>query len=269
MRQRKVVASVLGKLKLELDGWPQPTSTTRLSFTPPSVLTEETYAGHRLRDVLVPSTRFSLLDMAMGFDKLIIDGDHGLKLSPLEAFFFDNNIVNWLVWASAVPGTDLDHSVEEGRVMVLGEYSFGIADGKAYGLDVIKDFDADIAKLSEPKRCHTRESGFTALYNHARRRKLTDALRALQTLRAYKCAPWRSMAPWTWSSGVTGVLSTLGEIIYTSEDPIGELYIHLVPAYIDTASFSRRIGDPINRRTDFDSEARYALWKKLERVFKQ
>lgn len=269
MRQRKVVESVLSKLRMELDGWPRPTATTRLSFTPPSVLTEGTYAGHRLRDLVVPSTRFSLLEMAKSFDKFIVEGNHELKLSPLEKYYLDNNVVNLLVWASALPGVDLDYSVEEGRVMVLGEYSFGIADGKVYGLNVIKDFDGDIAKLTEPKRCHTRESGFAALYNHARRRKLTEALQALQVLRAYKLAPWRSMAPWTWSAGVTGVLSTLGEIIYTAEDPISELYIRLVPAHMDSASFTRRIGDPTNRSTDLDSEARYNLWKKLENIFKQ
>lgn len=266
MRYTREVQSALQMMQLELSGWAIPRSSKTLRFTPPSLLTNQTYAGVPLRRLALPPSPTDLRDVARVFDALIAGDEWQHILNPGLNHFIDANPARLLLWAGTGSMCDLHFSLEENRMMVIGEYSFGFADGMAYGASTDQEYVVDLKQLFEPKEVSTREVGFVALWQRAKRLKKDEALAALAMLRAYKASPWRSIAPWTWSPQVEKDMSKLGEIIYTAYDPIGELYTYIVPKFMADSEFAKKFGDVRNRPLGPDAEYRVQLWRKLSTI---
>lgn len=270
MRHSRQVAAVMDMLRMDLEGWTIPRATKTITFTPPSLLTDESYAGVPLRYLMLPSGPARLGPVATAFERLVSGGGGGLGLGlgPGVTSFVGQNPARLLLWASTRRDADLDMDLDEGRMMVIGEETFGFADGKAYVPSGALDYEVDLVKLFEPEPYSTREVGFAALWKRAKRLNRHDARVALEAIRAYKPTPWRSIASWTWTKNVDTDLSMLGEIIYTSSDPIGEIYTHLVPNILSRKEFSNKIAPLEGRPLDPNSEARVKLWRQVAKLMK-
>lgn len=261
MRHTAQVAAVMDRLKLELDGWRVPPSARTVTFTPPSLLSEETYAGVPLRTLMLPKAPKNLGPVLTAFEQILAGGDPDFP--PGVAGFINRNPARLLLWASTRRDADLYLSVEENRLMVIGEETFGFADGLAYTSKEATPYEVRLADLFVPKPYMTREAGFIALWKRAKRLRRPDAQHALEALRAYRTASWRSLARWTWTVKSQVNLSELGEMIYTSHDPVGDLYTHLVPKVVTHAAFDKAIFPVKGRPLDPGKDFRTTLWRKV------
>ena len=122
---------------------------------------------------------------------------------------------------------------------------------------------ADIAEAMRPKEMSCRERGFVALYRRAVTLDKPEVVRALEMLRAYRSAPWTTMAGWVQYPQDETSINILGEIIYTSPDPIGELFKRMVPRKLTASKFEQMYGKLESRVLEPDQKLRSRIWRSL------
>lgn len=265
MRHSRQIKAAMETLSRELAGWKIPKSSKEITFTPPSLLTEDTYAGIPLRSLMIPYVPSDPFQPAEIFTKMVCGETVSYPLTMKS--FINNNPARVLMWAAQSPNTDIDLSLAENRLMVIGEQAFGFADGLAYGLHGGTVYPVNLQDLLEPKPYSTREVGFAALWRRAQKLKLNGAMAALASLRAYRSGTWKSIARWTWGGSDESFLTKLGEVIYTSADPIADLYAYTVPRILTRSGFIKKFGPLEERQVLFDSEGRVALWRNVTKLF--
>lgn len=271
MRQASSPLSLaLDALRLDLNGWQLFEGSYAVTVQVPAILTNEHYAGIPIRDLLVPPCRGSVSDLATGFTnlarwKLGISKDVGIPKSIQP--FVDGSLARYVIWAGGHREVDLDVDIEAGRALVLGEYTFGLADGMAIceSDDYVVEFPT--TDLTEGRTFRCRETGFVALYRRAKELENMGAMQALSAIRGSRSHPWRRIAPWVWVPQIKPDENRVSEIVTTSSNPAAELFIYLVPEFCSRTFFEQCIY-PLNAwKVNPDQEFRRHLWNKCANLF--
>lgn len=264
MRRRLEATKAITRLRIELQGWRLPSTTNRtVWFQPPPIYQDIRYGGARLKHVVVPTLNIELKTLGRLFDSMMLGRDWTDGVPSGHRKFINNDPVRLLTWASALEDTTLEVQPDAGVIMLIGEYTFGLADGKIYGLDFTADSSYDVKDLLSVKPASSRDGGFVTLYRRATKLGKQEAKQALEYIRAYKVGEWSNTMPWIWQKSTECDLSFIGELIHTSDDPVSELYIYLVPNFVSSEWFFRYICDPINRPAGADDQFKLALFKKI------
>ena len=130
MRVSSAVNKVLQTLRIDLEGW---TYLSRHSgtirFTPPSLLTNEEYAGIKLRELALPPGVPSNEALAQGFDNLVLslngeyDGEPLAHLSASTRLFVGRDLSRLMLPAGTRAGNELEYDAESNRIAAIGEYT--------------------------------------------------------------------------------------------------------------------------------------------------
>ena len=270
MRMSTEVNKVLKTLRIDLDGWTyhaRHIGTVR--FTPPSLLTNEEYAGVKLRALALPPGPQNNEALARAFDNLVLSlrgeyqGEPLAYLSASSRLFVGRNLARLMFLAGTYGENELEFDAESNRMVVMGEYTYGVDGTKVYGFGVNTDLTLDLSAALQPKETTCRERGFVTLYRRAQALEKHEAVRALEMLRAYRSSPWATMAKWVQYPQSETSLSIIGEIIYTDPDPIGELYKRMVPRKLSATQFEQMFGKVENRVLEPDQNQRSKIWRSL------
>ena len=115
MRVSSAVTKVLQTLLIDLEGW---TYLSRhngtIRFTPPSLLTNEEYAGIKLRELALPSGVPNNEALAQGFDNLVLslkggyDGEPLAHLSASTRLFVGRDLSRLMFLAGTWADNELD-----------------------------------------------------------------------------------------------------------------------------------------------------------------
>lgn len=270
MRVSSAANKALQTLRIDLEGWTYPNRHIgTIRFTPPSLLTNEEYAGIKLRDLALPPGVPNNEALAQGFDNLVLslkgeyDGEPLAHLSASTRLFVGRDLSRLMFLAGTWADNELEYDAESNRMVVMGEYTYGLDGTKVYGYQVNTDLEFDIVEAMRPKEMSCRERGFVALYRRAVTLDKPEAVRALEMLRAYRSAPWITMAKWVQYPQDETSVDILGEIIYTSPDPIGELFKRMVPRKLTASKFEQLYGKLESRVLEPDQKLRSRIWRSL------
>lgn len=270
MRLPPEVNRVLKTLRIDLDGWTYPKGLPKaIRFTPPSLLTNEEYGGVKLSALALPPGVQSSDALARAFDNLVLslrgefEADPVSELGASTRLFIGRDLTRLMFLAGAQDGSELEFDAEANRMVVMGEYTYGIDGTKVYGYNVNTDLEVGLAAAMTPVETSCRERGFVALYKRAQVLEKPEAVRALEMLRAYRSSPWSTMARWVKFPNDEAGIDLLGEIIYTAIDPVGELYKKMVPKKLTTSRFEQIFGKLEGRVLEPDQKQRSRIWRSL------
>lgn len=273
MRQPRDVRAALAILRDRLSGW-TPSSlvgTKPILFTCPPVLTDRDVFGIRVRDLMVPACYTPLPMLGEMYERLIWwlhDGapaeyrnDVVGDLKGAAKRFVGTSPERFCIWAGTHRDAHLNN--EGGRLIVEGEVTFGIGDREVFTPNVrFPWFDGVSRAVYEPTQHSTRDPGFITLWKRACHLKDEESKALLGALRVGTNASFREMAPWVRvkTSGVDADL--IGELIETAHDPIGEIYLKIVPKHLTRRQFEVRVAHLEDRVLDPGPAERERLWKR-------
>lgn len=262
---------VSNTLKIQLDGWQEVKGYKRPLVEAPPIITDETYAGVRLTDIILPRVRGTLEDRAQEFNRLVqVPEGQPLETGLPEAYLM-NSLLRYAFWAGHHKEANLRLDLDKGICMVLGAHTFGFADGTVICEDGTFPRAFDRATLTTPIMVKTREEDYNKLMRKAFELGEPSAIRVLAALRGYRSVHISKLLPWATKNArkYSGPPSDwLSQIIMQSPNPAAELYLFLVPKYIPKAVFLERVMPIEHWLVDPPDTLRAALWGKIENTFR-
>lgn len=271
MRHGREVRRVCEELHRRLDGGRVGLSDAATYFTCPPLDTPAVFGGVRLADAMVPGCLTAPATLAEMWTTLmwwINDGapeDAKRYILPTiggrVAKVVGYSPERFLLWA----GKHADNRLAAGpdMLMIEGECTYGLADGKAYTTAQPFDYAYNAAAISAPTEHKTRDPGFRALWVRAKELGDEEAKVALGALKATSATKFLVLMPWL-RLGV-GSADTIGTLLQTSTDPVADVYRHLVPRVMDSKEFEKRVAKLDSRPLNPDAGYREKLWARMRK----
>lgn len=269
MRRPAEIEHIVRVLKADLEPV-QPVRGSVVRMEVPPLLGEACESTIPYVKAVTPACPLPLRDVAERFDTLTSTGRVNLPRRA-QRYFVGSDPGRFLFWAANCPEVSaLDVDLDEGRMLIIGEFTFGFADGQLITpRDVVPHADTSaLNNLATVGICRSRDETANALYIKARALGRTDAMRAIAAIHHYTPYRWSVLAPWV-REGVakTGVahsaLDKVAGILDASSDPVCEMYFALVPSAMTVEHFDRVFGPIEGRPINPDESFRRRLWQKL------